>query len=322
MYKSLTRESIREYQALKIFEGSDFHASQLPNGYYMPRLKERVSDEEIVKILADFSDRGLINITDQHQQVELLRAGKELFDKTYYEEQAYDMVDEALKKIEHNNDGIDTDHPRYPRISDMVNQLLDDNNLVEFLHYERSVSQVKLLAEGYKVLDVGGIRNYLLGKEGERENEIVATTDPRISQKLFNKGKYFDAFMALREIILTAKKSITLIDNFVDEKTLVFFVDKPTGMSIKIITTLLSAGKAPFKMGVDAFNRQSGGLAIATSNSFHDRFLILDDTEFFMIGASIKDAGNKLFMFVKLEGHDYPDLIRSKIETSCLAFIP
>ena len=56
------------------------------------------------------------------------------------------------------------------------------------------------------------------------------------------------------------------------------------------------------------FNMQYGGLSVRTSKNFHDRFLIIDDKELYLIGASLKDLGWKCFAFTKLAAAEIPSL--------------
>lgn len=133
----------------------------------------------------------------------------------------------------------------------------------------------------------------------------------------FAEGKYFDAFTAIRECIKVAKESIVLIDGYVDESTLTFFPAKEPSMTLKILTKAKSMN-ATLERAVVLYNKQYGNLVIKASENYHDRFLIIDDKEFYHIGASIKDAGNKTFMFTKIEDDDIKESIRAKFNSEWL----
>ncbi|MCF8247286.1 MAG: hypothetical protein K9J37_19725 [Saprospiraceae bacterium] len=121
------------------------------------------------------------------------------------------------------------------------------------------------------------------------------------SEGLFFAGQYFEALSKLVDIIKTAKSEIIFIDGYVNEKVLEIFAITEGKVSIKILTKAKSASPA-FTALVTAFNMQyANQLEVKTSEAFHDRFLILDGTEFYHIGASMKDAGNKGFMFSRIE---------------------
>ena len=95
-----------------------------------------------------------------------------------------------------------------------------------------------------------------------------------------------------------AKREIVLVDGYVDTGTLNILAKKEPGVSITVWThpkTSLTA------RDVAIFNAQYPTLEVRHTTSFHDRFLILDGTEGFLIGASLKDAGKKSFAIAKLE---------------------
>ena len=117
-----------------------------------------------------------------------------------------------------------------------------------------------------------------------------------------------------KEILKDAKKSIVLIDGYVNADTLAFFPGKEPEIKLRILTDS-KCYSDDFKRAVELYNKQYGNLIIETSKNFHDRFLILDDKSFYHIGASIKDAGNKTFMFSKIEDENVIDTIRKKVNS-------
>ncbi|NEW78736.1 MAG: hypothetical protein GZ086_04790 [Gelidibacter sp.] len=117
---------------------------------------------------------------------------------------------------------------------------------------------------------------------------------------IFFSGQHFDALLKFDEIISKAKSEIILIDNYLDEKILNILGSKNPDVKCKVLT-LNSSLSATLKAFIEAFNKQYGNLEVKTTSAFHDRFLILDKSDFYHFGASIKDAGNKGFMFSKIE---------------------
>lgn len=132
------------------------------------------------------------------------------------------------------------------------------------------------------------------------------------AMKYFSEGQHFDAYTEIKECIKKASKSIVLIDNYVDINTLTFFHGKEPAISLKIITNPKS-NKEDFKRATQLYNKQFENLVVKESNEYHDRFLIIDDNSFFHIGTSIKDAGNKTFMFSRIEDTEIRNIIRQKI---------
>jgi len=136
-------------------------------------------------------------------------------------------------------------------------------------------------------------------------NYMAANTE--IKQIIFYDGQIYDAFSFIVGLIQKAKKEIILIDNYVDVNTLNILCKKNQGVDVVIVT----AGKGNLSAkDITKFNAQYPKLSVKTTKDFHDRFLILDKTEVYHIGASIKDAGKKSFGITKIEDKD---LIRSLI---------
>lgn len=132
-------------------------------------------------------------------------------------------------------------------------------------------------------------------------------TNTEVKQNIFFEGQIYDAFSFIVGIIKKAKKEIVLIDNYVDINTLNILCKKNKGVDIIIST----AGKGNLSTkDINKFNAQYPKLLVKTTTDFHDRFLIIDKTEVYHIGASIKDAGKKSFGITKIEDKD---LIKSLI---------
>ena len=110
---------------------------------------------------------------------------------------------------------------------------------------------------------------------------------------IFFKGQMWDATSCIEEIISRAEKSIILIDNYVDRKTLDLLSRKKAGIPVEIHTTKKNCELT--EKEISDFSNQYGPLIIRITDEFHDRFLILDNKELYHIGASIKDAGKKAF---------------------------
>ena len=110
---------------------------------------------------------------------------------------------------------------------------------------------------------------------------------------IFFKGQMWDATSCIEEIISKAEKSIKLIDNYVDRKTLDLLSRKKPEIPVEIHTSEKNCNLT--EKEISDFSNQYGPLVIRTTDEFHDRFMILDNRELYHIGASIKDAGKKAF---------------------------
>ncbi len=123
-------------------------------------------------------------------------------------------------------------------------------------------------------------------------------THKEVLQKIFFNGQIYDAFSLLVDIVKQADKTIILIDNYVDIATLNILAKRKNNVKITIYTSPKNSLTAK---DIDAFNSQYKNLKIKYINTFHDRFVILDNTFCYHIGASIKDAGKKSFAISKIE---------------------
>jgi hypothetical protein len=132
----------------------------------------------------------------------------------------------------------------------------------------------------------------------EKVDFFVRTSLPPV-QGIFYNGQVFDAHVFAARHILSAQKSIFLIDDWVDVVTLEILAKKITGVTVEIITS--RNGNRLARSDIDTFNKQYGSLSVRESTHFHDRFLIIDDKELYLIGASLKDLGRKCFAFTKLD---------------------
>ena len=134
---------------------------------------------------------------------------------------------------------------------------------------------------------------------------FVQTSLPPM-QGVFYDGQVFDAKVFAAKHILSAKKSILLIDSWVDVVTLELLAKKAKGVTVEIVASRRGNKISPSDIAM--FNRQYGGLSVRTSKNFHDRFLIIDDKVLYLIGASLKDLGWKCFAFTKLAAAEIPNL--------------
>lgn len=121
----------------------------------------------------------------------------------------------------------------------------------------------------------------------------------KIKQGVFFEGQFFDAYIFISDILKQVKKSITLIDNYIDETTLLHLSSKINkNVKINIITKNITK---EIKLDIEKNNKQYNNINIYQYKDSHDRFLILDHKTIYHIGASIKDLGNKWFAFSKME---------------------
>ena len=139
----------------------------------------------------------------------------------------------------------------------------------------------------------------------EKVDFFVQTQTPPV-QGVFYDGQLWDARALVLKLVAGAKRSLILIDNWATPEVLDLFAKKRKGVKVTIFTSEHYDKKhVPHHKISDAdvktFNAQYPRLAVRYNESFHDRFLIIDDKELYLIGASLKDLGRKCFAFTKLD---------------------
>jgi len=118
-----------------------------------------------------------------------------------------------------------------------------------------------------------------------------------LTQGIFYNGQIYDAYVFVNDILKSAKYSITLIDNYIDDSVLTL-ISKYPKINFKIITSNISK---QLKLDINKYNLQYNNLQIIINKTYHDRFIIIDEKELYHLGASLKDLGKKVFAFNKMD---------------------
>jgi len=160
------------------------------------------------------------------------------------------------------------------------------------------------------------IKNTLL--EYDKNFEIIFDKFEKkeaFKNKLFFNGEIYDAYSLLIDIISKAKKEIIIIDNYVDKVTLDILSKKKVNTTILLITDKNKSRLT--KTDIDKFNSEYPKLNIKYTNTFHDRFIIIDDKELYHLGASLKDLGKKVFGISIIEDEEYIKTLKGRISDIC-----
>lgn len=166
----------------------------------------------------------------------------------------------------------------------------------QFRQWANSVLKEYLL-KGYSVNRRLTELEHTVAEHSKKIDFFVRTSLPPI-EGIFYDGQLFDAYKFATDLIRTAKESILLIDNYVDESVLLMFSKRNDEVKADIYTQAISR---PFQQDLQKHNSQYPPIEVHTYKRSHDRFLIIDDTDVYHIGASLKDLGKKMFAFSKLE---------------------
>lgn len=179
-----------------------------------------------------------------------------------------------------------------------------------------------IISVGYRVKSIRGtqfrqwanrvlkdylLQGYSINSRIERLENRMAQTEEKIDffvrtslppvQGIFYDGQVFDAYTFASNLIRSAKKSIVLIDNYIDDTVLLLLDKRQTGVQATIYTKSVDA---KLKLDIDRHNKQYNPIEIRKFDRSHDRFLMIDH-EVYHIGASLKDLGRKWFAFCKME---------------------
>ena len=119
---------------------------------------------------------------------------------------------------------------------------------------------------------------------------------------IFFMGTFYDAKSFVGDLVAKANESLVLIDDYVSKATLDILRGRKDGVSITIYTTSKPRNKDRLSENeIKDFNNQYGKLEVKSDDTFHDRFLIIDNKELYSIGASLKDAGSKTFAINRMD---------------------
>ena len=188
----------------------------------------------------------------------------------------------------------------------------------EVTHYNLDV----IISVGYRVKSKRGtkfrqwankiLKEYLL--KGYVVNQRLLTLETQVAELqnkvdffvrsslppvegIFYDGQIFEAYAHIIRLINQAKKSIVLIDNYINVDTLTMLSNRGAGVSATIYTRQMSQQQ---QLDVQRYNAQYPPIAVNICQHNHDRFLIIDDAVY-LFGASLKDAGRKLFAYIKMQ---------------------
>lgn len=137
------------------------------------------------------------------------------------------------------------------------------------------------------------------------ENEKICENN-----KIFFNGELFDAMSFIKKLLSKAYSSVILIDPYADARALDYIKNKRDNIKVY----LCASSKANLSnYEINAFNQQYGNLVVIKNDTFHDRFIIIDDKELYHLGTSLNYVGNKTFAITKMEDGSIITLLKSKL---------
>lgn len=134
-------------------------------------------------------------------------------------------------------------------------------------------------------------------ENNQKFNQIFKALEagsPQKKQGVFFNGQTFDAYTFVADIVREAKKSIQLIDNYIDDSVLLLFAKRNKDISVTLYTKTITK---VLQQDIKKYNQQYPNINLKKFDKAHDRFLIIDNKTVYHIGASLKDLGKKWFAF-------------------------
>ena len=135
----------------------------------------------------------------------------------------------------------------------------------------------------------------------QKFEQIFNAIEKRIikpKQGIFFDGQIFDAYQFVSDLIRTARNTILIIDNYIDDTVLIHLIKRNKGVKVTILTKTISK---QMTLDVKKYNEQYPTIEIKEFKNSHDRFMIIDNTTVYHFGASLKDLGKKWFAFSKMD---------------------
>ena len=153
------------------------------------------------------------------------------------------------------------------------------------------------LLKGYSINRRISELEQTVSEHSKKIDFFVRTSLPPV-EGIFFDGQIFDAYKFASDLIKSARHSLVLIDNYVDDSVLLMLSKRQPGVTATVYTQRITQ---QLQLDLDRYNSQYPPIAIRTYRDSHDRFLIVDETDVYHIGASLKDLGKKMFAFSKMD---------------------
>ena len=249
------------------------------------RLEVRLEEESVwlsIDDMAKLFDRDK-SVIGKH--IRNIFKEEELFRDSVWAKFAYTASDNKVYQVDYYNldviisVGYRVKSKQGTRFRQWANQVLKDYLLKGYSINHRLQALERTVADHSQKIDF-----------------FVRTALPPIEGVFYN-GQIFDAYKFATDLIKSAKHSLVLIDNYVDETTLLMLSKRNEGVSATIYTAKISQ---QLQLDIEKHNDQYPPIQIRTYKESHDRFLLIDGKEVYHIGASLKDLGKKMFAFSKM----------------------
>lgn len=177
-----------------------------------------------------------------------------------------------------------------------VGYRVKSNRGVEFRHWANRVLKEHLL-KGYSFNNRLSTLEHTVAEHTKKIDFFIKASLPPV-EGVFYDGQIFDAYNFAVTLIQSARESIILIDNYIDTSVLTILSKREQNVSASIYTKSINS---QLQLDIEKYCQQYPPIKVYINKKCHDRFLIIDKSGIYHIGASLKDLGKKMFAFSKLE---------------------
>ncbi|MFO7618511.1 MAG: ORF6N domain-containing protein [Thermoplasmata archaeon] len=165
----------------------------------------------------------------------------------------------------------------------------------------------------FQRMDALEIKQFETENKVERVLAALDSGEVRPKQGIFYNGQVFDAYAFVSDLIRSANASIVLIDNYLDDSVLTLLTKRKKDVRVTLLTRNLTEALA---QGVRKCSEQYPSMEIREFKNAHDRFIIIDYSEIYHFGASLKDLGKKWFAFSRMDVETVGMLARLDVDTN------
>ncbi len=152
------------------------------------------------------------------------------------------------------------------------------------------------------------INNLVMKHENDINKLFSKLETKELKNELFFDGQIYDAYSKILDILMKAKKNIIIVDSYADK----YVLDMISKVELDV-TLIISSKSRLSSLDIDKYNYEYSNLIVKYSDSFHDRFIILDKNIMYHLGTSLNNAGTKVFAINKIKDEMIIDLVINKI---------
>lgn len=137
-----------------------------------------------------------------------------------------------------------------------------------------------------------------------------------VSEIFFPRGSVHGAYVKIRTILQSASESLIIIDPYLNSE--IFTLLRTMGSHPLEVKLLGFNFPADFGREAALFQKEYRHITILARKcmEFHDRFIIVEGTKCFHLGASIKDAGSKVCMINQIQDAENARLLIEQQQSS------